>query len=141
MKKSFFIVFIFLIASLLSFTAFAQTEFKGGDGDGYASSKMSFFITAIKEDKNLEQKISLYPNPIRQGRQLSIALPSKSSQITGIRIVDGLGRFVYEQSIYDLQQNEGRTVFKLEKVLEEGAYIMLLDFARQTVVKKIVIFD
>mgnify|MGYP001944228200 CR=1 FL=1 len=139
MKKYFFAL---LMVCLFSFTSFAQDEFKGGQGDGYATNKISFFITSLAQDKkNLNQKVVLYPNPIRQGKQLSIALPPNSAEITGIRIVDKLGRFVYEQSVYNIQQDDSKVVFELQNTLEEGAYTMLLDFAKHTVIKKIVIFD
>ena len=139
MKNYFFV----LVAScLFNFNSFAQNEFKGGENDGYTSSKISFFITSLEQDKkNVNQKIRLYPNPIQQGEQLSIALPPNSTEIIGIRIVDELGRFVYEQSIYDVQQDDNKVVFELKNSLKEGAYTMLLDFAKQTVIKKIIIFD
>ena len=134
--------FVFVAICLINFSSFAQNEFKGGQSDGYATNKISFFITSLEQDKkNVNQKVLLYPNPIQQGKQLSIALPPNSAEITGIRIVDELGRFVYEQSIYDIQQDDSKVVFELSNSLKEGAYTMLLDFAKQTVVKKIVIFD
>ena len=127
---------------MFNFNSFAQNEFKGGGNDGYASNKISFFITSLEQGKkDVAQKVVLYPNPIQQGKQLSIALPPNSAEITGIRIVDELGRFVYEQSIYDFQQDDSKVVFELKNSLKEGAYTMLLDFAKQTVIKKIVIFD
>lgn len=138
MKKYFF---VFVITCLFNFTVFAQNEFKGGKGDGYSSNKISFFVTSLEKKKNIEQKVVVYPNPIQQGKQLSIALPPDLAEITGIRIVDELGHFVYEQSIYNIQQSDSKVVFELKSILKEGSYIMLLDFAKQTVIKKIIIFD
>lgn len=138
MKKYFF---VFVITCLFNFTAFAQNEFKGGTGDGYASNKISFFVTSLEENEHVAQKVVIYPNPIRQGSQLSIALPPDLAEITGIRIVDELGHFVYEQSVYNIEQDGNKVLFELKDILKEGSYIMLLDFAKQTVIKKIIIFD
>jgi hypothetical protein len=85
-----------------------------------------------------DNKVSLYPNPSRQG-VVTIKLPSEKSQTIRIQMVDLLSREVASQSA-DLNTGDNELIFQYGKV-KKGMYSVLIEMTDRTISKRLAVSD
>ncbi len=77
-------------------------------------------------------KISVYPNPVT-GNTIYIEMPGTNLKKTSVRLVDVLGRVIYDANNYPVQN---RLQINLNKKPVAGVYLLQVD--RNTPVKVII---
>lgn len=98
--------------------------------------KFTGTITSTRRDAGLQQALSVYPNPSRDGRftlNLSTALP----QATEVRVTDALGREVYRTTLSATTRNSGTTLDLHQQ--RAGLYTLELRSAAGVAQQKLVI--
>ena len=85
-----------------------------------------------------DNKVSIYPNPSKQG-VVTIKLPSEKTQTIRIQMVDLLSREVATQSV-DLNAGDNELVFQYGEI-KKGMYSVLIEMTNKTISKRLVVSD
>jgi hypothetical protein len=109
---------------LLAGQLFAQTPYKGGQGDGYDSDAISLTLSLNETVQKIDFSIS--PNPVKSGQTVKIKLLGKQGdQKYRIRLIDIIGNSLLEKEfmanqsfMFDLQDsklNPGLYIIEIRK--------------------------
>jgi len=90
---------------------------------------------SLDETESLLNKINLYPNPVTQGQDINVYIPSNLfNQSTSISIVDILGQVLVQNSNYSQP-----TISISSNNLNKGLYLMQINIDNDQIVKRLLI--
>lgn len=94
--------YLILICCIISSTAstYAQSAaFKGGAGDGYASTQGTFSVTNLPPKATSALSFDIFPNPVKKAEALIIRLNASREEFIHIRLYNNVGKLFTNETI------------------------------------------
>ncbi len=118
---------------ILGNTAMAQSAYRGGKGDGYASAEIQNVVLGINHGNDALQNTSMFPNPAKTNESLQvIQSDDKSFQL---EIMGMLGQVLYSRKYLSQNISVPLSDFK------PGNYIVRVSNSDSYYIRKLVIVN